>query len=247
MATVNGSVTDYVTADYLEDQGDYIIHAPVISFGVSASANSGQIVYGGATTWANSGTWAGWPFSNWDGGIQSDVVLGASATGGLHQFGTATANIVSAFDSSAGFLINGSGTAGIVVGADATAELLKLGSATCALVLGASAAGFDQDQASATAGIVLDANVTASVTVTGVSTAGIELGATGSAVLVIASASATGDLVLGATALGSLVRGSDPRRTYFVDSETRAFLVLPDSRVTVVPSETRIQKIYEES
>jgi len=52
---------------------------------------------------------------------------------------------------------------------------------------------------------------------------------------------------LGATALGSLIRGSDPRRTYFVDSETRAFVVLPETRVKLVPSETRIQKLFEES
>jgi hypothetical protein len=216
-------------------------------FSATSSATVPRTIFGGSIEWQTPSSWETWLFNEWNGGIASDVAFSTVATGTVQKNASASVNIVSTTDVVGGFLQSGSGTSNIAFSTSASGIIGKFGNATANLTVTATASGDDFDFASATANIAFSGSATADLFVGGTATPSLTFSATGSAILVIRSVNADGNITLSATAEAGVVPGADPRRIFVVDSETRAFLVLPDSRVTVVPSETRIQKIFEES
>ena len=271
MATVYGVVGEYVVIDYIDDQPDYVLGPVVLTFSGSATgtvtsgvthfgtatadltitaSSSAQVprtIFGGSVEWDTPPTWATWTNNEWNGGIDSNIAFTSSSSGTVQKNGNSSANIVFTTSAEGGFLLNGTATSDLTLTSSASGDISKFGTATSNLTITATAIGDDFDFASATANIAFSGSATADLFVGGTATPSLTFSATGSAILVIRSVNADGNITLSATAEAGVVPGADPRRIFVVDSETRAFLILPDSRVTVVPSETRIQKIFEES
>ena len=218
-----------------------------LAFSATGSATVPRTVFGGSIEWQTPDSWETWLNSEWNGGIDSNIAFSATSSGVVQKNGSATASIILTSSANGGYLLNGTAASDLAFTSSASGIIGKFASATANLTITASASGDDFDFASATANLAFTTSATADLFVGGTATPSLTFSATGSAVVIVRSVTADGNLVLSATAVAGVIPGADPRRIFVVDSETRAFLVLPDSRITVVPSETRIQKIYEES
>ena len=274
MATISGNSSNYANPlGYTED--DYFTDGGVITITVSASG-SDEIqdigIRGGSIRWQDCGSWLNWPNNKWSPGILSTISLTGSTTGvalrgsgdltpdiivtantiGSAKFGPPISpDVVLTSSSTGNATFSGTGTASVAFTVTAGQGIGKLlaGTITGDLAVTVSSTGVaTRGSGALSPTITTTSSANGVVRISAEATPNLVITATGSGTMTfLGTASPT--LAITSSLGGGLVqKPSQDATTHTVDSETRIYSLLNETRTFEFEfGESRTYKVLTEN